>query len=64
MSQSRHIWELELEPLDQEDREILEEAEKDPNAVTTSTTIAQKLGLFSTCCMIINRIIGKSFVYT
>lgn len=64
MSQPRHIWELELEPLDHEDREILEEAEKDPNAVTTSTTIAQKLGLFSTCCMIINRVIGTGIFST
>ncbi|KAI5836894.1 amino acid permease-domain-containing protein [Morchella snyderi] len=64
MSQSRHIWELELEPLDQEDREVLEEAERDPNAITTSTTIAQKLGLFSTCCMIINRIIGTGIFST
>jgi hypothetical protein len=44
--------------LDSDDRERLE-AEESPNAVVTSTPTAQKLGIFSVMCLIVNRMIGE-----
>lgn len=47
------------EPLGPEEIQILEDADDNPAAVITSTRASSKLGLFSTCCMIINRMIGR-----
>lgn len=51
------------EPLDPVEINILEEADRDPAAVITSTRISSKMGAFSTCCMIINRMIGVNFKF-
>lgn len=55
--QKQSRWDT--EPLEPEEIQILEDADDNPSAVITSTRASSKLGLFSTCCMIINRMIGK-----
>lgn len=57
--QSRSRWDT--EPLGPAEIQILEEADENPTAVITSTRVSSKLGTFSTCCIIINRMIGMCF---